>query len=248
MDIQEIEVATDDGTAPCWIFRQEDKRPAPGVLFFPDAGSVRPTMNAMATRVAQLGYVVLMPHIFYRAGAYAPFDMMTVFSTPPERERLMTLVRSLDNVKGMRDAGHYLRALLAQPNVLGDRVGCMGYCIGGRLAFTAAGAHPDRVAAAAAIHGGGISTDAPESPHRQAAAIRGRIYVAVADEDPSCTPAQQAELVKTLAGAKVDFTLEHFAGCKHGFAVDDFPIYDRAAAERHWARVATLFADTLQQR
>lgn len=245
MEIQELEVTTADGKVPCWVFRQEDRRPAPGVLFFPDAGSIRPTMNAMATRVAQLGYVVLVPHIFYRHDPYPPFEMQTVFTVPTERERLMKMVRALDSASGMSDADAYIAALLAQPGLVGDRVGCMGYCIGGRLAFNAAGAFPERVAAAASIHGGGIATDAADSPHRLADRIRGRIYFAVADEDGSCTPDAQAELVKTLAKARVDFTLEHFAGRKHGFAVDDFAVYERDAAERHWDRVATLFAGTL---
>lgn len=240
-DPEKIEVKTDDGIAPCWVHRPEAAGEHPGVLFYPDAGSERPVMQEMAARVAALGYVVLLPHIFYREGDYPPFHMDTVFSVPSERERLMKIVHALDAKSAMRDAASYIRTLREQEGVRPGRVATMGYCIGGRLAFTTAGAHPGDVAAAASIHGGGIATDAPESPHLQAEKIEARLYFGIADNDNSCTPEQQATLVTALAKAHLRFTIDHFKDAAHGFAVRDFASYDRDAAETHWRRVEELF-------
>jgi carboxymethylenebutenolidase len=244
---RQVELTTEDGRVPCWIHRPADAAaaPLPGVLFYPDAGSVRPAMHEMAARVAAMGHVVLMPHIFYRHGDYPPFDLKTVFTVPEERERLMKLVRSLDIASAMRDAGHYLRALHAEAGVRPGPIGTMGYCIGGRLAFATSIHHPEAIAAAAVIHGGGIATQAEDSLHLQAARIQARLYFGIADNDPSCTPEQQALLVQALAAVHVRFTLDHFAGALHGFAVSDFPVYQEAAATTHWRRITELFQTAL---
>src|SRR5262249_5167195 len=90
----QIEVKTDDGVARCWA-----TRPPPaagrlrGLLMYRDAGSVRPVTVDMAKRAGELGYIVLQPEMFYRAGDSPPFDPRTVFGDPTERERLMKLIR-----------------------------------------------------------------------------------------------------------------------------------------------------------
>jgi carboxymethylenebutenolidase len=238
---QKIDVKTDDGVAPCWIHRPQDAGDHPGVILFPDAGSVRQVKHDMAARLASMGYVVLLPHIFYRAGDYKPFDMATVFTVPSERERLMALIRALDLKSAMRDAAHYIRALREQPGVRAGKVAVTGYCLGGRLAFATAGTHPSDIAAAASIHGGGIATDAPDSPHLQADKIEARLYFGIADADSSCTPEHQGVLVTALAKAHLRFTIDHFHGAAHGFAMEDFPVFRKDAAETHWRRLQELF-------
>jgi carboxymethylenebutenolidase len=245
---EKIEIGTDDGVAPCFIHRPEAEGRYPGVIMYPDAGSVRAATMEMASRLAGHGYIVLLPHIFYRAGEYKPFDPKTVFQDASERERLMTLVRSLDMAAAMRDARHYIRTLEEQRDTLPGRVGCVGYCIGGRLAFTTAGVHTERVGAAASIHGGMVASAEADSPHKNAPKIQAKLYFAIADNDPSCTPEHQGALISALAGAHIDFTVDHFADCTHGFALPDFPMYDQAAAERQWARVLELFESGLGSR
>lgn len=241
-----LDVKTRDGVAPAWLHRPEGDASSRGVVLIPDAGNVRPATQAMAARLAKLGYTVLLPNIFYRAGAYAPFDTMTVFSDPKERERLTTLVRSLDRDKMVSDMDGYLTALLGQPHVDQQPVGLVGYCIGGRMAFTAAGALGARVGAAASIHGGGLVTDAPDSAHLAADKISASLYFAVADDDASCTPEHQGKLVSALSAAHVRFALEHYPGAKHGFAMTDFPVHDAHAEAQHWDRVERLFASALR--
>lgn len=242
---EKLEIRAADGTTDAWAYRPEGAGRSPAVLFYPDAGGVRESMHQMAERLASLGYFVLLPNILYRAGDFAPFDVKTVFSDPAERARLMGIIKQLDNASAMRDAAAYLDAIAAHPNALSIKVGCVGYCLGGRLAFTTAGAHPERVGAAASIHGGHLATTEPDSPHLQADKIRAHIYLGVADEDGSCNPEAQGILASALGAAHVPYQMELYAGKKHGFAVPDMPVYDADAAERHWDRLASLFGSAL---
>jgi carboxymethylenebutenolidase len=241
---EEIEVATADGVARAWIHGGGAARPA--VVLYPDAFGVRATMHEAAARIAGLGYVVLLPDVFYRSGEIPAFDKATVWSDPPERDRLMALVRSITPDRIRMDGGAYLDALAARPDVRKDRVGVVGYCMGGRLAFLTAAMHPERVRAAASFHGGGLVTDAPDSPHRLAADIRASVYLGVADQDRGCTPEHQGALAAALAAADVEYCIELYRGKKHGFAVPDHHgAYDPAAAERHVRRLEGFLRETL---
>jgi carboxymethylenebutenolidase len=243
---EELEVRTADGVARASVFRGGDG-PLPGVVLFVDAFGVRPSMEEAASRLAALGYVVLLPNLFYRAGAIPPFDIATAFGDPPERARLMALIQSITLERLRTDTAAYLDALAAQRDVRADRLGTIGYCMGGRLAYLAAALHPDRVRAVACFHGGGLVTDAPESPHRLALQVKAALYLGVADEDRGCTPEHQAALAAALGAAHLDYAVELYRGKRHGFAVADHAgAYDRDAAERHWRRVASFFAETLR--
>ena len=244
-DREQIEVRTADGVARAWVHGGGDG-PRPGVLLYTDAYGVRDSMHRMAERLVGLGYVVLLPDVFYRAGDYPPFDKATVWNDPPERARLMALLQSLTPERVRGDARAWLDALAARRGVRGDRLGVVGYCMGGRLSFLTAALHPGDVRAAASFHGGGLVTDAPESPHRLADRVKASVYLAVADQDRSCTPEQQGALAAALGAAGVEYGLELYRGKRHGFAVTDHPgAYDEAAAGRHWRRLETFFGETL---
>lgn len=241
---EELEVRTGEGTARAWAFRGGEG-PRPGVLLYVDAYGVRAAMEEKAERLARLGYAVLLPDVFWRAGAHAPFDKATVWSDPPERARLMALIGSLTPERVRGDAAAYLDALEARGARAGQ-LGAVGYCMGGRLAVLTAALHPDRVRAAASFHGGGLVTDAPDSPHRLAGRVKASLYLAVADEDRSCTPEHQGALAAALGAAHVPYALELYPGKRHGFAVPDHPgAHDPDAEARHWRRLEAFFGEAL---
>ena len=242
---EKLEIRTPDGVAAAWAYRPPGGGAAPAIIYLPDAGGVRPTSQQMAERLSSLGYFVLLPNTLYRSGDFAPVDMKTVFSNPPERARLMEAIKKVDAAAAERDVGAYLAAVAQQPGVLPGKVGCVGYCMGGRIAFIAAGAYPERVGAAASFHGGNLANGEPDSPHLKAGHIRAHVYLGVADNDGSCTPEQQGLLASSLGAAHVTYQIELYAGVSHGFAVPDMPVYDAAAAERHWERLTTFFAASL---
>ncbi|MBL7498210.1 dienelactone hydrolase family protein [Frankia sp. CNm7] len=221
--------------------------PLPLVVMYPDAFGVRPATLAMADRLAGLGYAVALPNVFYRTPDAGPFDAATAFSDPEARTRLFGVMAKANPTAVMADTRALLAALDDAAGVNTERIGATGYCMGGRLAFIAAGTFGDRVAAAASHHGGRLAVeDDPDSPHKRAADVRARLYFGVADQDGSCTPEDQARLAAALDEAKVDYRIELYPGALHGYAVSDFPVYDEAAAERHWDRTAELFADVLK--
>ena len=236
-----ITAAVADGTALGHLLLPTGDAPCSLVVFYPDAGGVRPAMFDMAAHLTGAGHAVLMVDPYWRHGEYAPFDARTVFSDPAERARLMGMATAVrpENVLGDTDA---LIARVDPARVRRERVGAIGYCMGGRLAFLAAARRPERIVAAAAIHAGNLVTDAPESPHRLAGGIRAALYLGVADEDASCTPEHQRILREALDAAGVRHQLELYPGARHGFAVPDFAVYDADAAARHWQRVLALFA------
>jgi carboxymethylenebutenolidase len=242
----DAQISTPDGTCPASLHVPEGDGPWPGVLLFPDAGGARETMRVMADRLAGMGYVALVPDVYYREGEWTPFDIATVFSDETERARLSGFMSSLTRDRIISDTGAYLDYLLTRPEVVGTTAGTTGYCMGGRLSLITAGAHPDKVGAAASFHGGRIAVeDDPESPHLAANRISATVYVAGAEDDGSFTPEQAQLLDSALTEAGVPHTVE-FYPAKHGFAVPDNPTYDAAAEDRHWKALEALYGSALQ--
>jgi carboxymethylenebutenolidase len=242
----DVEISTPDGTSPGSLHVPTGAGPWPGVLLLPDAGGLRETKRVMADRLAGMGYVTLVPDVYYREGAWPPFDVATVFTDPVERARLSRYMGTLTPERITSDTGAYLDFLLARPEVAGAAAGTTGYCMGGRLSMITAGAHPDKVAAAASFHGGGIAVaDDPQSPHLAAGRITATVYVAGAEDDDHFTAEQAQLLDSALTDAGVRHTVE-FYPAKHGFAVPDNPTYDAAAEERHWKALEALYGSVLQ--
>jgi carboxymethylenebutenolidase len=236
----EIVVPTPDGDCPATL-HVPDGGPAPAVIMFPDAAGVRETFRLMADRLAAVGFVVLLPDVYHRHGAWRPFDAATVFGDPDERARLMGMARSVSAEMTVRDAGAFLAFLGDRPEVAGRLVGTTGYCMGGRASLLAAGHHPDRVGAAASFHGGRLADPAdPDSPYLLADRMHATVYVAAAQDDAAFPPDQYERLEKAFAAAGVRATMETYPAA-HGFAVPDNGTYDRAADERHWAAMTSLF-------
>ena len=237
----DIQMAAPDGLCPGTLHVPDGDGPWPGVLVFPDAGGARETFGQMGDRLADMGYVVLLPDIYYRAGKWAPFDVATVFTDKQERARLSGLARVLTNDRVIADSGAYADFLLARPEVSGSAIGTTGYCLGGRMSLIAAGGLGRTIAAAASFHGGRLAVAGdPASPHLLADRITATVYVAGAANDSTFT-AEQAELLQSaLTGSGVEHTLE-FYPARHGFAVPDNPTYDAAANARHWEALNQLY-------
>lgn len=227
-------ITTPDGPMDAYRF-VPTLRSGMGLLFYCDAGGVRPAMFALARQLAGWGHEVLMPNLYHRLGTYAPFDAATVFGDEPEMARLLGMAASLSEASAMQDSAACL-AELAGP------VGVLGYCLGGGMALRAAGYFCDRVVAVASIHGGGLATDAPDSPDRLVPQIRARLYLGVAGIDPHFPLPQQGRLESALKAAGSDYQLSLFATAHHGFAVPDMPVYDPSSAEANWGHLEAFFA------
>lgn len=218
----------------------------PAVIFYMDGFGIRPPLIDMAARLAEGGFLVLLPDMFYRAGPYEPLDARAVFATGDIRGAISHLMGATDTSRAMADTGAFLSYLDSRADVSGTKVGTTGYCMGGGMSLSAAGTYPERIAAAASFHGGDLATDAETSPHRLAPAIKARVYVAGADQDASYPPEMAERLDRTLSEAGVRHRCEIYAGALHGWTMTDFPIYNEEAAERHWRELRALFAAELR--
>jgi carboxymethylenebutenolidase len=115
----------------------------------------------------------------------------------------------------------------------------------GQYAISAAASYPDRVSAAASIYGVSLVTDAPDSPHRAVRGSTAELYVACAETDSYAPPEMIAALDKSFKADGVNAEIEWYPGTHHGFAFPQRAVYDKPAAERHWARLHALFARNL---
>jgi len=242
----DVQVPAPDGHSHGTLHVPDGDGPWPGVLVFPDAGGVRETFGQMGDQLAGLGYVVLVPDIYYRSGEWAPFDAATLFTDPAERARMFGLVKRLTNDAIIADAGAYADFLLARPEVSGSAIGTTGYCLGGRMSLIAAGGLGRAVAEPASFHGGRVAVaEDPSRAHLAADRITATVYVDGAIEDGSFTTEQAGLLDSALASAGVEHTVE-FYPAHHGFAVPDNPTYDAEAAARHWEALGRLYRDYLE--
>jgi carboxymethylenebutenolidase len=245
MSEERVSISTRDGECPTYVFTPEEAGRYPAVIFYMDGLGIRPTLFEMGQRLADDGYVVLLPDLFYRAGPYGPLDPREVFGSGDVRGALAHLFSSTDNHRAGEDTEAFIGYLDTRADVAGPKVGTTGYCMGGAISLTAAGTYPDRIAASASFHGGGLATDSELSPHRLAPEMTARVYVAGADQDDSYPPEMADRLDAALSDAGVDHRCEIYAGARHGWTMADFPVYDEEAAERHWRELHDLFADTL---
>ena len=241
---QDVEIQTAEGTATAGLFKPAGPNATTaGVILYMDAFGPRPALYGMAERLADAGYFVLVPDLFYRAAPYGPFDT-NAFNNEATRGELRALLQATTQAMTASDTAAFIETL-AEAGATG-RIGTVGYCFGGGRALTAAATYPDRIAAAASFHGGNLASDAPDSPHTRAADIQGRVYVGMAGVDASFPPAQSAKLAEALREAGVDHILENYVGMAHGWAVSDHSVHDESGTARHWKRLLELFDETLR--
>lgn len=240
-----IDISTPDGTANAYLAAPDDAS-HPGVLFIMDAFGLRPTIDEMVDRIAADGYVVLAPNVFYRGGR-SPLPSAPDLSDPEQRGRffqsMRPLMEELTPERIAADGGAYLDTL-AQAGARGP-VAITGYCMGARLGWRIAAAHPDRVAALAGFHAGGLVTDDPDSPHLSARHISAELYFGFADQDRSMTPEQISTLERTLDEAGIRYRSEIYEGAQHGYTMEDTAAYNEAARERHFRELRALLSRTL---
>ncbi len=237
-----VDVATQDGQMTTFVCHPERNPPHPVVVFYMDAWGVREELRDMARRYATVGYYVVLPNLYYRAGILEPGPIPYWDGTGEPPPTPVTEARSkLTIAKVLADTECLLRNVRADDTAKQGTIGCVGYCMSGQFALSAAARFSHRVAAAASIYGTALVTDRSDSPHLAALKTKGELYCACAEKDP-WTPLPVARgLAAGFEEAGLDAEVEIYPGAEHGFAFAERPTYDKASAERHWERVLSLF-------
>ncbi|HYE45971.1 MAG TPA: dienelactone hydrolase family protein [Caulobacter sp.] len=238
----DVSVPTPDGTCDAAFYH--GKKARPGVVMIPDVVGLRPVFRQMGRRLASAGFSVLVPNPYYR-DAKAPvvgpdFD----FSNPEHRVRLGPLRGKLTPENVVKDTSAHVDWLAANKHVSKARMGFTGYCMGGAIVVRAAAARPDRVGAGASWHGGGLTTDAPDSPHLLAPRIKAAMYFGVAKDDDAKQPEGKTILAEAFKAAGGDATVRVYQA-NHGWCVPGSHAYNEASAELAWAEMLKLFRRAL---
>ncbi|MFF3958925.1 dienelactone hydrolase family protein [Streptomyces sp. NPDC001890] len=246
MPTMTLRIPTEDGQADAFAAYPDGGGQHPGVLLYMDIFGVRPVLEELARELAGHGYYVLVPNVFYRNGP-APLvelpEHIGAEARPALFGRLVPLLEEHTAERALRDADAYLGFLADRPEVAAGPVAAIGYCMGAALAMRTAVAHPDRVAAVAGFHPGGLVTDAPDSPHRLVPGIRAEVHLGLAEGDLS--PEAISGFEQALDAAGVGHTCEVYPGALHGFTMADTAAFDPAALQRHWDRLLPLLDRTL---
>ena len=236
---RQAEIRTPEGEMTTFVLHPEHDGPHPVVLYLMDAPGIRPALKDMASRLATAGYYVLLPNLFYRSGPLR--ELGTSDEDMHARQEMMGAITPTNIVS---DAEALLAFADADPAARPGPVGAVGFCMSGGLALSLARALPDRVAAAASIHGAWLVRDTPDSPHRDLGTVRAEVHLAWCDNDPTA-PGEHIPIVRqALDDAGVTHTFDFMTDAQHGFAPRG-PRYDRAASELHWERVHSLLRRNL---
>ncbi|HUA84314.1 MAG TPA: dienelactone hydrolase family protein [Bryobacteraceae bacterium] len=244
-----VHITTPDGHCDA-AFVHPSAGAHPGVLIWPDAFGLRPSLREIGRRVAAAGYSVLVPNPFYRVAQAPIFESAANFDFNTDRAKLAPLMNSI-NAPGAaeKDAVAFIAFLDSQPQVdKSKKIGTQGYCMGGPLVVKTCAAVADRVGAGASFHGGGLVTDQPSSPHLLAPKINARMYFGIAANDDARQPDAKDKLREAF-GARAE--IEVYAESLHGWCIPDMPlqngkpIYNHADAERAWGKLMSLYQSAL---
>ena len=240
---RDIDLTTADGRMPVFITAPEhDAPPHPTVIMFMDGPGIREELRDMARRIGTVGYYVMLPNLFYRDGGPS-FDpaLLATRGPDPEMDRLN---RALSHSMVLSDTRALIDFAAADPAAR-EPIGTIGYCMGGRHAYAAAGTFPARVGAMASLHAGFQVTEAADSAHLLTRHIEASCYFGFADGDPLTPPEHQRAIADSCHRFGVDAVLETFPGTEHGFTFPTRHCYHKASAERVWERVFSLFGKRL---
>lgn len=246
MIAEEIEIRTHDGTADAVLYCPEDGTRRPGVIHLTDIGGIRPAQRAMAGRLAEEGYTVLMPNLFYRTDQPPLIDFDWRADADRAKKRFAELMEPLTPEAMEHDAGDYVDFLAAQSSTGHGTIGVVGYCFSGAMALRTAAARPEKIAAVASFHGGRLYTDTDASPHLALPRVKARLYFGHAVEDRTMPAEAIAKLDGALQEWGGNYESEVYEGAYHSWTVPDSPVYNQPQAERAYSKLTELLANALK--
>jgi len=226
---------------PAYVAAPTGAGPHPAVIVIEEIFGVNSHIRDVTERVAREGYVAIAPDIHHRvaAGQELKYDQEGM-------QKGMALIPKLTVDGFSADMKSTLAWLRGRSDVRGDRIGCMGFCIGGHLAYLAA--CTTDVKATASFYGGGIAAFSPGGGPptvTKTPGIKGRILCFFGGQDPMI-PADQVETIqKALADAHVKHEVIVYPDATHGFFCDQRGSYHPTRAVEAWAHVKSLFASEL---
>ena len=240
--IEEIrDITTRAGAMETFIVQPDRNGPHPVVFLLMDAPGIRGELYDMARRLCSVGYYVMLPNLYYRAGKDTKYGPDVTTKGSPEQARMRAVRTKMSIPPVMQDFADMLAFVDAHPGAKQGAVGMHGYCMSGPYALAAAARYPDRVAAAASFYGTWLVSENEESPHLNLGRAKGELYIACAEHDDLAPLPMVSQLKELFEKSGNSGELEIYPEVHHGFAFPQRWCYDKAAAERHWERLIALY-------
>ena len=237
----DVRVPTPDGEVDALFIHPVEGAHA-AVIMWPDIHGVRPAFFDMARSLAGAGYSVLAANPYYRTHTGRLFGDGETFRDEGGREKVGPHYQALSPATVKTDSAAIVAWLDEQDAVDSARgIGAIGFCMTGSWTLRAAAAVPSRVKAPASFHGGGLVTDAEDSPHRLAGDMQGGVLIAIAENDHERQPEAQGELIAAFEAAGVPAEIEVYADAMHGWVPTDSRAHNPEQSERAWGRMLALF-------
>jgi carboxymethylenebutenolidase len=242
------DIATPAGTMPTFVVHPERGGPFPAVIVYMDFWGVREELHDIARSIARAGHCCLLPDLYYRQGAIrneirdAEGKMTSLSRLDAETQaKVLAPLRRLSDAEAMDDTQAMLEFLADDKAAHGGPKGCVGFCLGGRLAIRAAARFPGEIKAAASLHGSALVSERADSPHHSAAQLQGELYCGFAGHDPYTLPSTIEDLVSAMKSSPATFSYQVHRGTEHGYALPNRDIYDESAARRDWELILAMF-------
>ncbi len=226
-----------------YLARPEGDEALPAVIVYMEIFGVNAHIREVTDRVAREGYVAIAPDYFHRTGPDVEYGYDDAGMAGG-----MKLLGALVADEMVSDANAAIAYLRSRDDVLGDRIGAMGFCIGGHMTYLTA-CQTD-IAASASFYGGGIA--GPQGPGGAPSTvsltpgIKGRILCLFGGRDALIPPDQVAAIRSALESAGTAHEIVVYDDADHGFHCDQRDSYNRDAAVDAWQRTMALFASELK--
>ena len=204
----------------------------PGLILLMEAYGVNDHFRRLAGRLAGWGYAVLVPDLYRRF----PEERRVVAYS--DRETAMANLSRLKDEESKEDISRCLEILRSDPRVDKDRIGTVGFCMGGRLAFLSAGWFGEKIKAAVPFYGGGIGAPKgffpghTEVPLSLVPGIRADLLLFYGGKDDFIPEEERKAVSASLSAAGRPFRMETFSEAGHGFFCEDRPSYHKESADR----------------
>lgn len=221
-DSQPVTVRTDAGEMPAHLWVPEDGS-GPGLLLLQEIFGVSGYIRRRAADLAEAGYVVLAPELYWRLGAEALDE-----SAPGAIEEAMGLAQRLDWDTTVKDAVSALRQLRGRAEVRGG-TGVIGFCFGGGLAFNVAAVEDPDVLVS--YYGSAIPDLLDLAPDVTAPSLH---HFGLADS--YIDRATVDRITAAVTTENTDAVVETYPGADHAFDNSDFVLHHPEASALAWQR------------
>jgi carboxymethylenebutenolidase len=219
----EVLIPTPDGQMPAFLYKSAEAGQKPAVILLMEAFGLTPHIREVAARIANEGYIVLVPDLYYRELPNNKFAYSEV-------EQAMAMMYRLDFGKPVEED---LRAAIAyvksQPDVSSEQVGVTGFCLGGGLTFLTACKFSDEIAAAAPFYGMVLDEWIEAMIN-----ITVPIYLFHGGADPFIPLERIQQIESRFKALSKEYKLKIYPDADHGFFCHERSSYNRLAAEDSW--------------